>query len=627
LIETNDRRLSQAEYERTTDRAAYETARNDFLSRNKRSLLDNDKKRFADYENATRNEVESQMAVEIYTQLGTVLNKLQEQVKMAAAGYYAKLGRVMTQLLETFQLNRDDLAAGVTTKTDTFSVPLLEIKDIKGTLDDEIKRLDVGNMMAAFMDLLITNESAWIEEDENRIARLVTDFFIKTAFQGYADRSITLFLQDKYREDLGSNPGNVELLANLVYRDWIGPLTQKASPLFVNNLNIRAVEGSSGLSYISMPQDSAPITMAAQKMNQANGKWALKASALTDRIFVMCSRYVLPLASYAKQEEFGNVYYNARSNGVHLYEGGQVPGMTFNDWNYLAPIMPNYFIHLDEAKDMVKKIVGPARDLYQKARELGVIDEDNWICAPSEETISDLQRLIEEARTAAASIVTIQDASGKRPLLEQLAGANQIELSRITQMQRDGEDSQKVRSRVALDHFVASPNYQIQVSQIVEKAEKVIAAGQEAYKALKDKIDDTTNDVVSLNSYCDALFTGVISIDGATVSYVKGGLMKKVEKLCEYGAAYPFSSIPVYQGFVSFKAMSQGDKDNIAKTAAERINGKSGEIQTALENLRTTVLNENKIASYQNMADTLAERDQIIAFLEQLIQRFESFAF
>ena len=80
LIETNDSRLSQAQYERNATRAYYEQARADFLNRTRRSLFDNDSRRFADYENAARNEVQSQLDVDIYTQLGEMLADVRKQI-------------------------------------------------------------------------------------------------------------------------------------------------------------------------------------------------------------------------------------------------------------------------------------------------------------------------------------------------------------------------------------------------------------------------------------------------------------------------------------------------------------------------------------------------------------------
>ena len=627
LIETNDLRLSQAESARSSTRANYEGARADFLNRSKRGMLDSDKKRFLDYENATRNEVDSQLTVDIYKQLGDVLVQLRKQVIEITNGYYVKLKRVMENLIETFKLNRADLEAGVTTQTDTFSIPMLTIEEIKDTLDEQIEHLNIPNMMSAFMGLLVDHETEWLQEDENKIARLVTKFFVETAFANYANRSINEFLKDKYKEQLGTNPDDVNMLANLIYRDWIQMLTQKASPLFVKDPHIRAVEGSSGQSYISMPETCAAISLAAQRMHDANSQWEEKGSALTDRIFVMCSRYVLPICSYKNQKEYGDVYFGTRSDGVHLYEGGEVPGLAFNNWKEMAPIMPYYYLEgqLDSEKDAVKRIVTSGRELFDKALSLGVIDMDSHILAPN---LDELRRLTAEAQAAPATIATPQDAAGKKPLLDQLNAALELKMERLGNwtMQADGQDEPEVRSRVVKDHFIASPSFQLKVSEIIAEMDAAVAAGKAAASALAEKIEGAISGVQTMGDYCDALFTGAITISGATVSYIKAGLLgKKVEKLCEYGPAYPYAAIPVYQGYVSYKALDEATRKGLSQTAAERINSGAEEIKEAATNLKTAVLSERQIAGYVNAAATMVDQSEVISFLEQLVQRFESF--
>ena len=125
-----------------------------------------------------------------------LLINLRKQIVHVTANRYIKLQRVMETLLNTFKENRDLLQSekALYTKS-TFAVPMMTIDELKPSLDEEIARLNISGMLDAFMTLLADNESAWIGEDPSKITRLVTDFFVNTAFSGFADRSITSFLK------------------------------------------------------------------------------------------------------------------------------------------------------------------------------------------------------------------------------------------------------------------------------------------------------------------------------------------------------------------------------------------------------------------------------------------------
>ena len=196
---------------------------------------------------------------------------------------------------------------------------------------------------------------------------------------------------------------------------------------------------------------------------------------------------------------------------------------------------------------------------------------------------------------------------------------------RVRRMQADGQNTAEVRKRVSLDHFVASPNFRLQAARIIESMESAMAGAKAAAEALNKAILEKEAGARDLAAYSDALFTGIVTVKGSTVSYVRSGMVKKDEILCQYGEAYPYASIPVYQGFVSFQALPPEEKQSIAKSAANRINQGSDEIKKALESLRESVLNDGKLAGYQSMAADMRDQAEILDFLERLLQRFTAF--
>ncbi len=78
--------------------------------------------------------------------------------------------------------------------------------------------------------------------------------------------------------------------------------------------------------------------------------WCNKESALTDRIYVMCSACALPLSAYKKCEAYENSCFSSTQGwGRHYYEGKTVPGMLFNDWRKLSPLTPQKLLTLEDA--------------------------------------------------------------------------------------------------------------------------------------------------------------------------------------------------------------------------------------------------------------------------------------
>ena len=104
----------------------------------------------------------------------------------------------------------------------------------------------------------------------------------------------------------------------------------KASPLFYFNNTVWSKDQTAGLAFLSFPAASAPIKAAAEMMYATDKMWCNKESALTDRIYVMCSACALPLSAYKKCEAYENSCFSSTQGwGRHYYEGKTVPGANF----------------------------------------------------------------------------------------------------------------------------------------------------------------------------------------------------------------------------------------------------------------------------------------------------------
>ncbi len=90
-------------------------------------------------------------------------------------------------------------------------------------------------------------------------------------------------------------------------------------------------------------------------------------------------------------------------------------------------------------------------------------------------------------------------------------------------IQNDGyaKEVKKIKLKLQKDHFVSAPAYHIIVKKILDEMKSLDAAKNEAIKLLEDKITRIGAGNRAIGEYCDALFTGVITLEGYTVVYRK----------------------------------------------------------------------------------------------------------
>ena len=333
LLRENTSRWNQEAAQTDLRTRDYDEAKSDFDNRRRRKPLgDSDAKRFNDYEYYLMLLEQHKLARIVYDRMNTVLTALRRQVEGINDSYYAKLSQVMDNLIETFRENRAALAAPeILHGTDSFALPMMTIAELHQLLDAEVARLNIPNLMDAFLAKLLANEEEWLGGDENRITRLVTDFFVHTAFPGFAKRTITAFLQDKY------STTDTAQLASQVYHDWILPLTQRTRPLFPFDPTIWPAGRTAQLASLSIPASSAPIAAAA---NGALPHWTPRASACPDRITATEILAGFPIRAHLACPDWERACAGGAPAGLHSYEGKPADGMPLNDWRKLPPLAP-----------------------------------------------------------------------------------------------------------------------------------------------------------------------------------------------------------------------------------------------------------------------------------------------
>ena len=494
LIEENKNRWGQEAYQSTFRKKDYEEAKSDFENRHRRKFLDNDQKRFNDYEFYLRCLEQHKLMVGIYEKLDDVLTKLRKQIEDSTAGYYIRLYRVMETLINSFKENKKALESEKTIEnSDGFTIPMMTISELKPSLDAEIENINIPNMLNAFMKLLLDNEKSWMDEDESKITKLVTGFFVNNVFGNFANKTITAFLRDKY-----GNPTD-EVLTNKIFNEWMIKLTDKAEPLFSYN-EIWGEARTSKLAYLSVPTISVPIQAAARKMLEQNCLWQIKETDLTDRISAIVTHCALPLCSYRGYEMYERACFASSEVGRHYYEGKAVEGMRFNDWRKLPSLTPRSLVNMDMIPFQLKDIISEAEDLYVEAVDNNVFDDQNRICTPDEHDISKVQELIKECDSLAENMQDVSQLELAKEKIEELnvAPANINMVATRYSIPNDGQkDTTEGWDRFRRDYFVSFPVYQMEVRDILKQIKGIKEEIEQVKSKLQNKIDVT--EVVGAN--------------------------------------------------------------------------------------------------------------------------------
>lgn len=575
------------------------------------AILHDAQKKFGEYENYRMLLEQHELLLYIYEKMNGVFIKFREQVAEIESTYYAKLARVMDTLVQTFRENENALLNHTTMATDhMFEEPMMTIQELKPSLDARIDQMAPKGLFDMFMRKMSKNKKEWEEEDENKIARLVTDFFTKDAFGDFAGRTITAFLEDKYNIH-----NNDALLSDKIYDEWMEPLTVKAMPLFYFNNSFWKKEQCSELASLSVPEISAPIKNAAARMYENDDKWKVKESALTDRIYVMRNACALPLCSYRKCSEYEKVYSSSYTVGCHYYEGKPVEGMKFNDWRKLPSIIPQSLIELDGISERMKKITARGQRLYEEAKQYGLFDELNRICRPDNASLDALSHITGQCNKSAKKLSNPAQLEKAEILLGELK-----EAKKISMIPTGYEMPNAIAEDVQQDYFVSSPVFCSVVEDIVSGMKKTMQEAEEAEKNLEGQITKIKVGGKEMKAYFDALFTGVLTHEARTVFYKNEDTYEDI-MLSKRGDEFPFYEIPPYQGYVSYKKLPERTKEEI-KEAVDRCFDEDESRLDAEGRRLKEIFTAERFEGWKSKAEDFAEQSDIKELLKKLEKGF-----
>ena len=528
----------------------------------------------------------------------------------------------MENLSSTFELNSNYLESmDHLDNSDSFYVPMMTINELKPAMNSAIKALNFDKMFGSFLNMFFDNTDKWIDENENKISKLVTDFFIGTAFEGFANKNITDFLADKY------GTTNTTVLSNNIYNDYITDLASKSQVLFPFDTGLTQVSSLGYIKHISAPTVSAEIQNAANSYTQIDANCEVNSSDLTDRIYMLNTACAFPLGSYAPGTDYEQVYFNSTEGfGNHYYEGERKGGegkllknMIFKDWRQLAPLRPQSIIDVNvPGSENMKKIVINARNLYETGKAEGFIDDERKIysldekaIAGIEEKVSRAAKILEEFDSARALeldklLVEIEKEKDIKPAY---SGYNIYNLGALD------EDSQK---RIVVDYFTYSPVLNILVknsldnksrlNKLVEQFESIKKEAAIKSAGLMDKF---------MPAFFEPLCAGVFTFEGINIYYKKVLTgREEVTILSEMDDANKFWKIPVYQAFINYQRLSPEIKEDIKSDYTAVLKSMNADKKAYADELAKRL--SEQTAAWVSIAENYDEKRNIIRFIDNL---------
>lgn len=576
----------------------------DALARMNSASFLNEKSRMSEYLNALNNLYVHHYKVELLQTMNTVLQDYKQQLIRLNNNFFDILTTVLDTLQKTFQENGRVLTQGVRTENN-YCWKILSVPDIQKGLDAEVQKLDLQQTLYSLMSTMMDNCAKWVNEDENEITKLISDFILN-AFRNATQKTITDYLKEKFQVD------NIQLLEQRIEDEIIrNKLGVDSTPLFWKNPMYQNAVGMN--STLTVPYDSTEIKQAAHAYADKQMEYLVRESSITDKISMMRFYSGLPMYAYQGILELQDQYERDNKPGRHLYERGEV------DWNKWlpSPVPASFKVGIPIARIENKNNALIAE--FEKAEEAGVVVKDelgNW------------EIMISEPFDAEAFIASAggYETNGKidlnklNNLISQLEAEAEKQKNNVKPLRIESSKANSGSERqVMMDFYLESPIMNKALHEELEKRQ-VITAKIEELNVLKAGVVDET---AEQKNFFNAIFTGVLFY-GNTITYTYDEFgMEKVVEL--QNNDMPMGDTGAYQAFVNFKTMDANIKKKIIAEAKARMNEEdSPEVKASVEKLDANM--KKRIARCNMLHDeTDPLHEELDKFYGEFMKAFQTF--
>jgi hypothetical protein len=576
----------------------------DALARMQSASFLNEKSRIGDYLNALNNQYVHHYKVAQLETMNTILQDYKQQLILLNNNFFRILTNVLDTLQKTFEENGRVLTEGVRTEN-TYNWKILSVPDIRKGLDAEVEKLDLQQTLDSLMRSMMDNCTKWVNEDENEITKLISDFIL-TAFRDATQKTITDYLKEKFQVD------NIQLLEQRIEEEIIkDKLGVDSTPLFWQNPMYQNDLGMN--STLTVPYDSAEIKGAAYAYAEKQKEFFVRESGITDKISMMRFYSGLPMYAYQGILELQEKYENNSAPGRHLYERGEV------DWNKWlpSPVPASFKIGMP-----IKRIENKNNELiaeFEKAEEAGVVVKDElgyWEIMVTEDFD------VEAFMTSSGGYMTggKEDINKLNALIAKLEAEEEKQKGSAKPLRIECLKANNGSERqVMLDFYLESPVLNKALHEELLKRE-IIGKKMAELKEIKEEVGARGSEQ---KNFFNAIFTGVLFY-GNTISYTYDEFgMEKVVEL--QNNDMPMGDTGAYQAFVNFKTMDANIKKKIIAEAKARMNQEdSPEVKASVEKLEANM--PKRIARCNMLHDeTDPLHDELDKFYAEFMKAFQTF--
>ncbi|RSX50373.1 tubulin-like doman-containing protein [Bifidobacterium callimiconis] len=517
---------------------------------------------YAAYADASRQLVVLQTRVKMYQTLIDLMDAVKDQLRTMMNNFTIPFTMTVSALLDTFAANRAELEADAE-RENPYEIPLIPLPELMKQMDellsDERKWQDsILRHKRDLLELLLSPDGlkGWGPNgDEVRLSHLVSDYFVNR-FKDLSSRSLDSFLKDKYQ---AVNPIRLQ---QRVCDELLRKVNDRAVPLFWTEIGYDADDVAS-IGYLTVPQISpTAIDAGARFINDQRHELTLRTAGVRDRISILRCWIGVPMWAYAGVVEYESEAVRDSSVGRHIYEPAErvdgVPEiMDSRDWRKLpSPTPPSMMT--DRNDESVRRHAEEVRALFKQARDSGVIAKlvVDTTKVYGIRVIADefMQRFREQFAVANGPF---DDRSARaRDNVMKMSANREYEKSTPVLSSAFRAD-ERAELSICLDNLAKAPVLQKIVRNELAKVKEI----DDACKALEFKNN------ADVNEFSDALFSGVIQVQGPKVWYADPDSGKEV--VLSAKGMKPYGYAPLYQAYGNFKGLDVNVRERIRDAVNE----------------------------------------------------------
>ena len=576
--------------------------RRDFLHP---GLFANKKKLFEDFIGSVAAYFTLSSYIMVLEQMISMMPKMIKQFTALYDVHFMVYQTVSRNLFDTFHENYQTLSTAVLSDAiaDPFILPLMNIGDMKDSLDAAVNSMKSDIQTQNFHTFLFDNPEIWNTGDEHKISKEVSKYLVNV-FSEYTNKSLTDYLTIRF------NTTDPAQLTNLVYKNILEPLRDKAEALFWKAAGFD-ITVAQPLGYISVPDSASIIISAADKLVQVERSLSECPSKMKDRIFLLKCLCGVPMYAYNGVYDYGNKYREDRTIGKHLYEQTERDP---RDWRTLADLQP-FSTNNNPTPEIEKR----AED-YDEAVKRGIIRQSPTAQSEYQLVVwPAIDGLIETAKAAMSGDVNqLKQAAAA---IENYKSTRQPE--RIQAVPNDGTYGHE--EKVRKDHVVDSAEMIADIRSEIKKENTLETALSELHEEIKKREKNT----LKTENFFNAVYSGVISVNIPKISYSEEKYGMTTEVALSEPRMEPFGKfVPLYQAYKTYETMTDDQRSKLDQATEARLNDITAwqaAMQDSCDRLEET-FNDRYLGLMQQQAMKLPEyTEEIVDFLMQFRQGIDNF--